>query len=91
MSDTDETLSLEFAYTTWDDSCQDPYNGSYQCRRPAGHDGDHAAGFGAARLTWEQDPPEGWFFDQGDDDEGRRTLMGRVIHLIGVGLAKLGL
>lgn len=55
MSDTDlpPHLDLEFAYTTWADSCQDPYSPHYQCRRPAGHEGQHAAGFGTARMVWE--------------------------------------
>lgn len=52
---TDEKLDCEFAYTRWDFSCQDPYVGSSdlrQCRRPARHDGDHAAGFAAHRVRW---------------------------------------
>lgn len=55
MSDTDlppDPYLLEFAYTTWDDSCQDPYSPHYQCRRPRGHHGPHAAGFGPARIEW---------------------------------------
>ena len=53
MSTDDDRLTLEFAYTTWADSCQDPYSPFYQCRRPRGHDGDHAAGFGAGRIIWK--------------------------------------
>lgn len=48
----DETLDLEFAYTAWSDSCQDVYNLDYQCRRPAYHSHDHAAGFGDGRVRW---------------------------------------
>lgn len=51
----DEQLTMEFAYTTWDDSCQDPYSPYYQCRRPRGHAGDHAAGFGAGRIIWKRE------------------------------------
>ncbi len=58
----DAQLDLEFAYTAWPDSCRDPVVfGSrvlgtgpnlYQCRRRAGHDGDHAAGYGEQRRRW---------------------------------------
>lgn len=52
---TDEQLDHEFAYTRWDLSCRDPYAGEgdlRQCRRPARHGGDHAAGFEAGRVRW---------------------------------------
>ena len=49
----DERLDLEFAYTTYDDSCRDLYSPHYMCRRPAEHDGVHAAGFGPARVHWD--------------------------------------
>ena len=52
----DERLDLEFAYTTYDDSCGDLYSPHYLCRRPAGHDGVHAAGFGRSRVRWGSDP-----------------------------------
>jgi hypothetical protein len=52
----DERLDLEFAYTRYDDSCRDLYSPHYMCRRPIGHDGVHAAGFGDHRLRWESDP-----------------------------------
>jgi len=46
-------LDLEFAYTTYDDSCKDLYNPFYLCRRPWDHEGFHAAGFGTDRITWD--------------------------------------
>jgi hypothetical protein len=49
----DDRLDLEFAYTSYDDSCRDLYSPYYLCRRPDGHDGAHAAGFGDQRLRWE--------------------------------------
>ena len=49
----DERLDLEFAYTSYRDSCQDLYSPQYLCRRPGGHSGTHAAGFGAERVRWE--------------------------------------
>ena len=52
----DDPLDLEFAYTSYDDSCRDLYSPYYLCRRPAGHHGAHAAGFGTARLRWEDRP-----------------------------------
>ncbi len=53
MMSTDERLDLEFAYTTYQDSCRDLYSPYYYCRRPRRHDGVHAAGFGAHRLRWD--------------------------------------
>jgi hypothetical protein len=52
----DSRLDLEFAYTTYQDSCRDLYSPHYYCRRPLGHDGVHAAGFGSSRLRWEHQP-----------------------------------
>lgn len=49
----DDRLDLEFAYTTYRDSCRDLYSPHYLCRRPLGHEGEHAAGFGTERLRWE--------------------------------------
>lgn len=49
----DHRLDLEFAYTSYDDSCRDLYSPQYLCRRPVGHDGAHAAGFGEERLRWD--------------------------------------
>lgn len=49
----DERLDLEFAYTTYDDSCRDLYSPHYLCRRPSGHEGVHAAGFGGHRVRWD--------------------------------------
>lgn len=66
----DEQLDLEFAYTSHRDSCQDLHSPLRYCRRPAGHSGRHAAGYGAHRTRWEnhrepgrtiprQEPPAG--------------------------------
>ena len=52
----DSRLDLEFAYTSHDDSCKDLYSPYYYCRRPLGHDGVHAAGYGSHRLRWEHRP-----------------------------------
>ena len=52
---TDEALDAEFAYTSWDCSCQDPFASGRdlrQCRRPAHHGGAHAAGFARDRVRW---------------------------------------
>jgi hypothetical protein len=54
--DSDERLDLEFAYTTHDDSCRDLYSPHLYCRRPFGHDGLHAAGFGTGRQRWQPHP-----------------------------------
>jgi hypothetical protein len=48
----DARLTAEFAYTTWQQSCRDLYTIDQACRRPRGHDGEHAAGYGAARSRW---------------------------------------
>lgn len=46
-------IALEIAYTTWDESCKDPLaEGLRECRRPHGHDGDHASGHGEGLRTW---------------------------------------
>lgn len=55
----DERLDLEFAYTSYTDSCRDLYSPSYRCRRPAGHDGSHAAGFGDHRVRWQHHADHG--------------------------------
>jgi hypothetical protein len=52
----DSLLDLEFAYTSYRDSCRDLYSPYYYCRRPLGHDGVHAAGFGTGRLRWHHEP-----------------------------------
>ena len=54
----DATLDLEFAYTLWDDSCLDINSLHYRCRRPRGHNDEHAAGFGAQRIRWSQQEPD---------------------------------
>lgn len=51
MSD-NRRLDLEFAYTSFQDSCRDLFSPHYRCRRPAGHTGVHAAGFGEHRVRW---------------------------------------
>ena len=48
----DQQLDLEFAYTTYGESCRDLHWPFYECRRPVGHEGDHAAGFGEKRVRW---------------------------------------
>lgn len=50
----DRALDLEFAFTTWQESCRDPYPTLQQCRRRAGHEGQHAAGFGVGRNRWDR-------------------------------------
>jgi hypothetical protein len=55
----DERLDLEFAYTSYQDSCRDLYSPAYRCRRPIDHDGAHAAGFGGHRVRWEHHPDHG--------------------------------
>jgi hypothetical protein len=52
----DSRLDLEFAYTSYQDSCRDLYSPYYLCRRPLGHDGVHAAGFGTGRVRWQHEP-----------------------------------
>ncbi len=52
---TDDRLDLEFAYTSYRDSCRALYSPQYLCRRPVGHEGAHAAGFGSQRVRWEPD------------------------------------
>jgi hypothetical protein len=49
---TDTTLDIEFAYTSWQQSCRNLYSIEQACRRPGGHADAHAAGFGAARVRW---------------------------------------
>ena len=48
----DARLNAEFAYTSWQQSCRNIYTIEQACRRPRGHDGEHAAGYGAARSRW---------------------------------------
>lgn len=50
----DDRLDLEFAYTSFQDSCRDLHSLHYRCRRPAGHPGVHAAGFATQRIRWSQ-------------------------------------
>lgn len=50
----DEVLDLEFAYTTWADSCRNLFHIDQCCRRPDGHDDNHAAGYGASRRRWQE-------------------------------------
>jgi hypothetical protein len=48
-----DPLDREMAYTDWRTSCRSPHpqHDDVVCRR-APHDGDHAAGFGSARMHW---------------------------------------
>lgn len=56
MTPDDDQLDLEFHWTPFDvPKCRDPYTIEQQCRRPKGHDGDHAAGFGAGRSRWPRE------------------------------------
>lgn len=48
----DERLDREFAFTPWYGSCRDLYDLGTVCRRPLGHPGDHAAGWGVGRRRW---------------------------------------
>lgn len=50
----DDRLDLEFAYTSFQDSCRDLHSLLYRCRRPSGHTGVHAAGFGTQRIRWSK-------------------------------------
>lgn len=50
----DNRLDLEFAYTSFQDSCRDLHSLVYRCRRPVGHSGAHAAGYGGHRIRWSQ-------------------------------------
>lgn len=50
-------LDVEFAYTGHRESCRDLRSPEQYCRRPRGHDGEHATGFGTRRVRWPQDPP----------------------------------
>lgn len=52
----DDRIDLEFAYTSYQDSCRDLYSPHHFCRRPFGHPGAHAAGFGPERVRWEHEP-----------------------------------
>lgn len=47
---------LEFAYTSWADSCRTHGPGGRSCRRPAGHTGRHAAGYDTGFVDWEPAP-----------------------------------
>ncbi len=51
---TDAQLDVEFAYTTWQESCRDLHTIDQACRRPRSHRGEHAAGFGSERARWAQ-------------------------------------
>lgn len=55
------SIETEMLYTTYGESCKDPYltNGAdfppdlRECRRPHGHAGKHASGFGKFFQEWE--------------------------------------
>jgi len=48
---TQPIIEEEMTYTSWTDSCQ---SASFErnCRRPRGHTGHHASGFGKNYQTW---------------------------------------
>lgn len=54
------SIQTEMAYTTYDESCRDPYltDGAdfpaelRECRRPKRHQGNHASGFGRHFVEW---------------------------------------
>jgi len=51
-SASEASLDVEFAYTPWRGSCRDLYTIDQACRRPGGHAGEHASGYGPARVRW---------------------------------------
>jgi len=55
----DARLGLEFAWTDWADSRRDWHTIAQCCRRPSGHEGNHASGFAEGRRQWFQDVPPG--------------------------------
>lgn len=61
----DAALDLEFAFTPWRSSCRDLLSPAQCCRRPHGHSGEHATGFGAGRVRWEH-PAEHHHPDRAD-------------------------
>lgn len=60
MLHNEASIQTEMAYTTYDESCRDPYltNGAdfpaelRECRRPKRHNGNHASGFGRGYVEW---------------------------------------
>lgn len=48
----DAQLNREFDFYPVEHMCRDPYSPHVWCKRPAGHPGEHAAGFGPARKRW---------------------------------------
>lgn len=62
MSPTDTQLDMEFAHTAWRAACGAEGGIALEalmveplivtCRRPAGHVGEHATGFGERRRRW---------------------------------------
>lgn len=54
-----DCLDVEMAFTCWQGSCRDLVDIYHCCRRPIGHAGDHATGFGTGRRIWARDGAEG--------------------------------
>lgn len=54
----DSALDIEFAYTSWRDSCRDLLNPAQCCRRLRGHTGSHASGYGSTRVRWPVEPAD---------------------------------
>ena len=52
---TDAALDREFAYIDYRSSCRNLHTIDQLCRRPAGHKGEHASGFGSTRARWAND------------------------------------
>jgi hypothetical protein len=52
MAVPDAQLDQEFAYIPWRSACRNLYDVDMFCRRPSGHDEEHAAGFGQNRKRW---------------------------------------
>ena len=61
MLHTQSSIENEMSYTTYGESCKDPYltdGVSFppdlrECRRPKRHEGNHASGFGSRFQEWE--------------------------------------
>jgi hypothetical protein len=60
MLHNEASIQTEMLYTTYGESCRDPYltDGAdfpaelRECRRPHGHQGNHASGFRAYYVEW---------------------------------------
>lgn len=55
----DAQLDLEMAYAIqphMDARCMDPHSTLVECGRERGHQPPHAAGYGAGRIRWDDQP-----------------------------------